>query len=197
MALMNRAAAKVENQKAGPTFKRPTIPVSPKMKDVVDRVVAAGMKIMFAPEMADERNQAVSSNEPVSQALAKNVVGLTLILDQKSQGGIPMEAIFPAAMELLSEVGELFVKAGKPVTQDDYNDAARLMYIMIGKKLGASDDELMNGAKQAVSAGAGEQDPGAEEQPGGPEEPGEAAENETASFENKEEQMPPGMEDQP
>jgi hypothetical protein len=71
------------------------------------------------------------------------------------------------------------------------------MYIMIGKKLGASDDDLMNGAKQAVSAGAGEQDPGAEEQPGGPEEPGEAAENETAAFESKEKQMPPGMEDQP
>ena len=193
MALMQKAAQAMKRQQAGgPTFKRPTIPVSPKMRDTVDRIVAAGMKVMYSPEMADEREQAVSGSGPVAQALAESITGLTLILDQKSQGGIPIEAIFPAAMELLSDAAEMFIKAGKPVDQETYNDAARMMFVMIGKKLGASDDELMQGAQQA--AGGGQP---AGEAPGEQEEPGEAAEGETPQQEQAEEALPEDQEDQP
>lgn len=153
MGLMQRAQRKTNDAKAGSTFKRPTIPVSQEMRDTVDRIVAAGMKIMYAPDMAEERKAAVSDERPVATVLAENVVGLTLVLDQKSQGGIPMEAIFPAAMELLSDAAEMLVEAGRNITQDDYNDAARMMYVLIGKKLGVSDDDLMNGAKQAMTGG--------------------------------------------
>ena len=185
-ALMQRAAQAVNQRPAGgPTFKRPTIPVSPKMRDTVDRIVAAGMKVMYSPEMADEREQAVSGGGPVAQTLAESITGLTLILDQKSQGGIPIEAIFPAAMELLSDAAEMFIKAGKPVDQETYNDAARIMFVMIGRKLGANDDDLMQGAQQAAGGGqsAGE-------------EPGEAAEGETPKQEQAEEALPEDQEDQ-
>ena len=157
MALMQKAAQAMKRQQAGgPTFKRPTIPVSPKMRDTVDRIVAAGMKVMYSPEMADEREQAVSGGGPVAQALAESITGLTLILDQKSQGGLPIEAIFPAAMELLSDAAEMFIKAGKPVDQETYNDAARMMFVMIGRKLGANNDELMNGARAAAGSQGGD-----------------------------------------
>jgi hypothetical protein len=184
--LMQRAAQAVNQQPAGgPKFKRPTIPVSPKMRDTVDRIVAAGMKIMYSPEMADEREQAVSGGGPVAQALAESITGLTLILDQKSQGGIPIEAIFPSAMELLSDAAEMFIKAGKPVDQETYNDAARIMFVMIGKKLGASDDDLMQGAQQAAGGGQGGPDDESQE---GESPQDEAAEGESQDQEAQEEQ---------
>ena len=113
MPLMDRAAQATKN---APTFKRPTVPVSPDMREAVDRVVAAGMKMMYAPEMKDERDKVLAMTEPVALVLAQTVTGLTLVLDKKSQGGIPMPALFPAAIELLADLADLFVKAGKPVT---------------------------------------------------------------------------------
>ena len=51
----------------------------------LDRIVAAGMRIMYSPEMADERDQAVQSQEPVAKKLADNVTGLLLTLDQQAK----------------------------------------------------------------------------------------------------------------
>lgn len=141
-----------DKQGGGGTFKRPDISsfVPPEVKDVVDRVVAAGMHLMYSPDMRDEVQAAVQSQDPMGKKLADNVVGLLLTLDQKTQGGIPQAAIFPAAMELLGEGADMLSAAGQPVTQADYNDAALTMYAMIGQKLGGSPEDLMGAAAESM-----------------------------------------------
>lgn len=157
MALMQSAA---DRKAKAPRFKRPNVEqfIPEQARDAVQRVVAAGMKVMYAPEMRQEIIKEVQSDAPTAQKMAESVTGLMLMLDRKSQGGIPLQAIFPAAMELLGEAGEVLSAAGEPVTQADYNEAAQMLFINIGRKLGASDEQMMGAAQQA--AGSAEPEPG-------------------------------------
>lgn len=139
----------------GASFKKPDITkfVPPELRDAVERVAAAGMKLMYAPEMRQDLVAAVKSPDPVPKVLSENITGLMLTLDQKSQGGIPQAVIFPAAMELLGEGATVLVNGGREVTQQDFNDAALAMYALIGKKLGGSDEDLMGAAAQSLQGG--------------------------------------------
>jgi len=143
--------------------------VQPQMKDAVDRIVAAGMKLMFSPAMKDERLQAVQSPDPIPKKLAENVTGLILTLDKQSKGGLPVEAIFPAAVMLLSEAAEVLKAAGQDVSEDDYLDAVRMLFVLLGKKMGGTDEQIMQAAQQALPQGA--QDEPQEPMPGGEQPP--------------------------
>lgn len=151
-SLMNAASAGAPNGKPF-TPADPAKIVAPQMKDTVDRIVAAGMKIMYSPQMKDEREQAVSGPDPIPKKLCDNVVGLTLTLDQQTKGGIPVEALFPAAMLLLTEAAQLLTQAGQDVSDEDYKDAARMIFVLMGKKLGGTDEQIMAAAQQAMPGG--------------------------------------------
>lgn len=167
--MMDRAKA---SKGGGDQFNKPDIAqyVPDDMKDVVARVTAAGIKIMYSPEMKDELMQAVQSQDPIPKRIADNVTGLMLTLDQKTQGGIPQAAIFPAAVELAGEAGEALGAAGQTVTQEDFNDSLLMLFAMLGKKLGGSDEELMGAAAQSLKDAGGDPTEGAP-----PEQPGEPA----------------------
>lgn len=172
-SLMDRAKAQNASGEdgGGESFKKPDITqfVPPNLKDVVDRVVAAGVKVMYSPQMKEQVQQAIESQQPVPQKLAENVTGLLLTLDKQTPSGIPQEAIFPVGVELMGEAAEVLQTAGQDVTQGDFNDAMQMMYVLVGKKLGATDEQLMQGASQALPGDdSEEQQEGA--QPGAPEE---------------------------
>lgn len=167
----------------------------PELQDPVERIVAAGAKLMYSPEMRQELQQAVSAQTPVDEKLADNVVGLMLTLDQKSQGGLPVAALFPAGLGLLGEAAQVLEAAGQQVTQEDFNNAAVRMYVLMGKKLGGTDEQIMQGAQQAMGGGMapGGQQPEAEDVG----EPGEQPEGTPAdATEDKAEGEPPETEEQ-
>ena len=158
--------ALMQQKPSGEKFKKPDLSkfTPPEAKDAVDRVVAAGVKMMFSPSMRDELQAAVESEDPVAKVIAENTSGLMLLIDQKSGGKTPIAAIFPAALELLAEAGEAMSAAGKTVTQADYNEAAQLIFVMLSKKMGASDDQIMEVASKQI----GGQPPEAAQPPGPP-----------------------------
>lgn len=146
----------MQRAKAPAGFKRPDIAqfVPADLKDAVARVVAAGHKMIYSPAMREELRAEVARDVPVPQKMAEAIVGLLLTLDKQSQGGLPMGAIFPAAIELLGEAAEILTAAGQQVTQADFNEALQMVFVLTGKKLGATDDQLMQTARQAAGAGA-------------------------------------------
>lgn len=153
MAIMDKARERG-------AFSRPDIKqfVPEGMQDTVDRISAAGQKIMYSPDMRDELMAEVQSEEAIPLKMAKSVVGLMLTLDQQTQGGIPEQALFPAGLELLGEAAEVLTQAGQQVTQEEYNEAARAMFVLMGQKLGISDDDMM-GAAEKAAGGDQENDP--------------------------------------
>lgn len=165
---MAQVPSLMQRAKAGPGFKKPDVSqfVPKGMEDAVKRVTAAGFKLMYSPEMREELRGEIERDAPVPQKLAEAIVGLLLVLDKQSQGGIPMGALLPAAMELLGEGAEVLTAAGQPVSQEDFNEAARMVFVLMAKKLGASDDQVMQAARSAVPGGGqqmAEPDEGMEE----------------------------------
>lgn len=146
-------------QPGGPAFTKPDITqfIPEELKDTVARVTAAGLKMLYSPELRDQVMQDIERPGEVPQKLAESVVGLLLTLDgQAKGGGIPMEALFPAGMELLGEAAEILSASGQPVTQADYNTAALQMSMLIVKKLApeASDEEIMQAHEQMLGGQA-------------------------------------------
>lgn len=160
-SLMQSAQTQTNAAKTGEDFtpKDPREFVPEESRDAVDRVVAAGMKLLYSAEMEDERQEAIQSPQPVAKKLADNITGLMLTLDQQSKGGIPQAALFPAAVMLLNEAGQMLIQAGQKVTQDDYNESMQILYVQIGKKLGATDDQLMTAAQEALAKKGGGEAP--------------------------------------
>ncbi len=154
-ALMQRAQDRAQEPKGGGEFKRPDAAqfTPPDQKDAVERVVAAGMKLMYSPAMREELKAEIARDVPVPQKLAEAVTGLLLTLDKQSQGGIPVGALFPAGLELLSESAQVLTAAGQPVGQADYNTAAQMMFVQMGRKMGASDEQMMGTLEQQVGGG--------------------------------------------
>lgn len=134
-----------DGAKAGATFKKPDITqfIPEQARDAVQRVTAAGMKLLYSEQMREEVIQATQLDMPMPERLAMSTAALMQTLDEKSQGGIPLEAMFPAGMELLGEAAEIMSAAGQAVTQDDFNQAALQLSILMAKKLGANDEQAM------------------------------------------------------
>lgn len=155
-ALMQRAKAIAPG---GSDFKAPDLSkvVPPELRDAVDRIVAAGLKTMFSPDMREELMAEVNRDVSMPQKLAEGVVGLVLTLDKQTKGGLPVAAIFPAELELLVEAAGVAKAAGQNVSQQDYNDAAMMMAVLTAQKMGAKDEEIMGEAQKWAG---GEMEPG-------------------------------------
>jgi len=158
---------------AAPPFKRPDIaPFIPKgQEDAVARLVAAGMKMMYAPGMKEDVLAAVQSPEPVGKKLGENAAGIVLALMQQAQGKVPEGAIFPAAAELMSECAEMLVAAGEPVTQEDWKEGFMVLIAVIGKQMGGTDEQIMAEVGRGLPGGPGQQRVGPDDE-GMPAEPG-------------------------
>lgn len=128
----------------------------PEQLDAVQRVVAAGMKLIYQGDMAEEVQAELARDVPVAQMLAEAAVGWLLILDRQAPQGIP-EPIMPMALQaLVGEAAEIASKAGKQISQDDFDDATMLGHQLMARKLGYTDEQIMQGVQgQAGQAAEG------------------------------------------
>ena len=86
---------------------------SPQSQEAYDRVVAAGMKVLYEdPTHAKIMQMLKAGSDSPEQTLAQVVVLIVSQLDAKAGGKIPRNVIIPAASELIALVAELAQKAG-------------------------------------------------------------------------------------
>ena len=168
-ALFQKAKASQAPEKAGEApesggFKRPDVkPLIPaNLRDPVDRIVAAGMRHLYSPQMREQVMQAIQSDQPVPQKLGGNVAGLILTLDNQAQGGLPVDAMFPAGVELAGEAADVMAKAGQPVSQEDFNTSLLVLMAILGKKLGANDEQIAQAMQGGGQPSPQERQPGEE-----------------------------------
>lgn len=156
----------------------------PEMQEPFERVVLAGMKVMYSKDMQQDVQQIMGREGPIWKKLAEGVANLMTILDRQSGKGLPQEVIIPAAIELVNEYGDFLNQQGKtPVSPEDLQEASVYVAVVTAKLFGASDQDI----QQAFAGQQGQQgaeptgEPGEAEEAGegaGMEEPGEAAEQE-------------------
>lgn len=81
--------------------------------DAFERVVLAGMKIMYNEKTFEIfKNGLMREDRPVPQRLAAEAAGLMKMLYEKSNGKMPKHIIAPAGAMLLMEMGKFMTEAG-------------------------------------------------------------------------------------
>ena len=131
--------------------------VNPKQKVQLDRIVAAGLRVMFDPKTHKLMLQSMQAQGPVEQKLADGVVRLMGMLWSESKASLPPELLIPAAMVLLAHAADFLNKTGQPVTPEQFGKANELAIDMILKQVGLSSDKIAakaGGAKTAAPPAA-------------------------------------------
>lgn len=80
-------------------------------KDAYERIVAAGLKLMFSPETNSGIFKGASEGN-VPSRLAMITAGVIAILAKESRGSMPMDVAMPAAMILLLHALDFIATAG-------------------------------------------------------------------------------------
>lgn len=144
-----------------PDAVRSKIKVEPQFQAALDRVIVAGRKLLYSPQMAPQIQQQMQGPGAPGEKIGKGVVGLMAILLDKSNGTLPPQIVIPAATVLVAEAGELL--------QASESDVAEGMAVMVEEVLnmaGISPQQLPQLLKQG-----GAPAPEAPPQPAPPAEP--------------------------
>ena len=132
-----------------------------KLGDAYDRVTAAGMKMMYAPDNA-EMIQGLIMDEgvPVANKLGEGVANLLVMMDNQGNGSIPKEVLVPVGVTLMFEAADYLFEVGVEFTEEDLGTALALMINVddMGKKLGFEEggDEPESAAEDTAEGPQGE-----------------------------------------
>lgn len=113
------------------------IQMPPELQEAYERVVIAGMKIMFSKESHRLMLKEMQKGGPVADRLGKSVAGLMLIMIKESNNTMPPQVIIPAGLELMMQAVDFMRQTGiQKVTNQDIGDAMQVFINTIFEKFG-------------------------------------------------------------
>ena len=119
------------------------IKMPPELQEAYERVVIAGMKVMFSKESHKLMLDELQKEGPVGQKLGMGIAGLMLLLVKESNNTIPPEVIIPAGVNLLSRAADFIRKSQiEKITNADIGDAMEVMISTILQKFGVEPEQM-------------------------------------------------------
>jgi hypothetical protein len=136
--------------------------VPPALKEGFDKILHAGMTIMYSPKLAEQRNQRIAATtDPVKDA-AEGSARMVSNLYQQSGKKLPAPLIVPAAMVFGFEWLDLLAKAGKAnVTPDMIAQTTQAIADAVLPLMGITKDKLAALVAKAQQGNAGSAPPAA------------------------------------
>jgi hypothetical protein len=124
------------------------------LRDAYDRIIGAGMKFMFSDQTHGEMVKMLKGQGTLDDKLSAGVAYLMMNMVQQSNGTMPPELIIPAGIDLILQAAEFAEKTGMDqVTTEIIANAMHKYVLLVAKKAGVSEDQLMNGIDK-LSQGA-------------------------------------------
>ncbi len=129
------------------------IQLPPELRNAYERVVAAGMKVLFSKQthkyMLDQLQAPGSNAEKLGQGIAKVMV----FLFNESNGTMPQEVIVPAAMLLVMKAADFINESGKgKITDEEIGQAMEILVDALFEGFGADRSELDAAMAQEMPA---------------------------------------------
>lgn len=99
-----------------------------KMGNAYDRVLTAGMKMLYSKDSAQVISDLIESEEvPMPNKLGEGVANLVVMMDNQGNGTIPKEVLIPVGVALMFEAADYLYEVGVEVTEDDLGKALELL----------------------------------------------------------------------
>lgn len=124
------------------------------LRSAVDRLVTAGMHVMFDPKTNQMLLQQVDKpGGAATDNVAQGIAALMSILKNQSKGPFPMQAVMPAAYMLMCQALDFMGKTGRmEVTDDEIADTFSALSAYMGQKMGVTAQTVQQ-ARQMSGAG--------------------------------------------
>lgn len=146
--LIQDKMARPEGDELTPEAVKNGIQIPPDMQEAYDRVVVAGMKLMFSKETHRIMLKEMQKQGPLSQRLGRGVAGLMLIMVKESNNTMPPQIIIPAGVELLMQAVDFMKKTDMAnPTNEEIGQAMQIMITTILEKFGvdpAKFEQMLN-----------------------------------------------------
>ena len=99
-----------------------------KMGNAYDRVLTAGMKMLYSKDSAKVISDLIESEEvPMANKLGEGIANLLVMMDNQGNGTIPKEVLIPVGVALMFEAADYLYEVGVEVTEDDLGKALELL----------------------------------------------------------------------
>lgn len=144
MGLINEKMARPQDQDdISPESVRSEMRIPPELQDAYERVVVAGMKVMFSKETNKYVLSAIEGQGSNAEKLGGGVAELLIMLFAQSNKTMPPQIIIPAGTELVVQAADFVKKAGlMQVTNQDIGDGIQVMISLVMKAFGADPQKL-------------------------------------------------------
>lgn len=131
------------------------IKVPPEMRKAYDRIVLAGMKVMFSQQTHQMAMKSLEGDGPIEQRLAKGVSDLMLVLWKQSNGTMPPQLVFPAAIELMLEAIDFLNESGaEQVSEQQIGESIRQLIGTLMEKFKINEASVKQGMTQQEQGAA-------------------------------------------
>lgn len=143
MAIIQDKMARPEGDDIDTETIKNNINMPPELQEAYERVVIAGMKVMFSKESHKLMLDELQKEGPIGQKLGMGIAGLMLLLVKESNGTIPPEVIIPAGINLLARAADFIRKSEiEKITNGDIGDAMEVFISTILEKFGVSPEQM-------------------------------------------------------
>lgn len=150
--------------------------LNPSQQQQLQRIVTAGMKVMFSPQTRAMMQKIVQTPGNVAQKVATSVAGLLGILMKESGNAMPKQLLIPAGVLLIAHAAEFLDRAQMVMTDQDVGTAIQQMTTIVLAQfkmdinkvaaMGASGQVPKRGPTGLMGGGGGSP-PGGQLPPGG------------------------------
>lgn len=130
--------------------------VPPKMREAYDKVVSAGMKIMFDKKTHHLMQEQMQGEGPVDDRLAEGVAALMGMMLKNSKGAFPEHLIIPAGIELMLHAADFAAQAGgERIDGNTMGSAIQKFIFNLFSGAGVKPEMLMAGIDKIEGIGKG------------------------------------------
>lgn len=143
MGIIQDKMARPQGQELTTDAVRSNIKMPPELQNAYERVVVAGMKIMFDKSSHRLLLKEIQGPGTPGEKLGKGIVGLMMTMFQKSNKTMPPAVIVPAGLELLMQAAEFANKSGlMKVTNQDIGEGVDIMLNLLLKAFGVKPEQI-------------------------------------------------------
>lgn len=108
----------------------------------LDKVVLAGMKIMFDQKTHHLMAQELDRDGDTAEKLGMGVAGLMGLLMEQSQRSIPPQLLIPAGVVLMGHAADFVRKSGDDVTDEEFGEAVEVFLDTIMGQAGIDSNKV-------------------------------------------------------
>lgn len=150
MGLLNQNMGRPQaDSNITPESVRRDMNIPPELQNAYERVVVAGMKVMFSKETNKYVLKAIEGEGTNGEKLGNGVAELLIMLFAQSNKTMPPQVIIPAGTELVVQAADFVKKAGlMKVTNQDIGDGIQVMISQVLRAFGADPQKLFQKISQ-------------------------------------------------